>query len=200
MVHHPALQVGEAPEWYRELQRRDGMASSALEFLALTAARSGEVRGATWDEIDLECRLWTIPAARMKANKVHRVPLTQRTVHLLASLPRFAESRYTFAAPRGGQLSDASLGACMRRIHLKKTSRYYDRTSGRPAVPHGLRSTFRDWAAERTTFPREMVEIALAHTVGSDVERAYRRSDMLAKRRDLMSHWEDFLAGVRGGA
>ncbi|MEO9825383.1 MAG: integrase arm-type DNA-binding domain-containing protein [Paracoccaceae bacterium] len=193
VVHHPALSLDEVQDWYVELSERNGVASRALEFLALTAARSGEVRGAEWEEFNLGDMVWTIPAERMKAKKEHRVALTERTARIIAEQPRLQGSAFVFAAPRGGMLSDASIGACMKRIHQASSQKYLDPRSARPAVPHGLRSTFRDWAAERTDYPREMVEIALAHSVGSDVERAYRRTDMLERRRSMMFAWEAFL-------
>jgi len=123
-------------------------------------------------------------------------------VALLRALPRFEGCDYAFAAPRGGMLSDMSLSAVMRRLHAAEIAAggagFVDRVSGRPAVPHGLRSTFRDWAAERTEYPRDMAEIALAHTVGGAVERAYRRGDMLEKRRAMAAAWGRFLRGETG--
>ena len=191
--HHPALALTDVADWFAELRSRDGMATRALELMVLTVARSGEVRGATWAEIDTDTRLWTIPADRMKARKEHRVPLTEAAVTLLRSLPKMKGSGFVFPAPRGGQLSDMALSACMKRISHAQPARYLDPRSGRPAVPHGLRSSFRDWAAERTEYPSDMAEIALAHKVGSDVERAYRRGDMLEKRRAMMEAWSQFL-------
>ena len=161
----------------------------------MTAARSGEIRGATWREIDISERLWNVPGDRMKAGKEHRVPLTDEAVDLLNDLDRVYGSEFVFPASRGGMLSDAALSACMRRIHAARPQFYLDRQSGRPAVPHGLRSTFRDWTSERTEYPREMAEISLAHVVGSEVERAYRRSDMVEKRRAMMAAWGRFLRG-----
>lgn len=196
--HNPALSLKDAPEWFADLRKRDGMATRALEFVALTGARSGEVRGATWDEIDLESGMWIIPADRMKAGKEHRVPLTQEAITLLKALPQIEGSPYVFPAALGGALSDMSLSACMRRINDAREGGYPDQRSGRPAVPHGLRSTFRDWAAERTEYPREIAEMALAHTVGSAVERAYRRGDLVEKRRAMMSAWCEFLGGSDG--
>ena len=119
-------------------------------------------------------------------------------VDLLRNLDRMQGSEFVFPAARGGMLSDAALSACMKRIHAAKPDRYLDRRSGRPAVPHGLRSTFRDWAAERTEYPSDMAEIALAHSVGSEVERAYRRGDMIEKRRGMMAAWGRFLRGEAG--
>lgn len=199
VAHHPALQLDDAPQWFVDLQGRKGTATRALEFMALTAARSGEVRGAVWSEINLEARLWIIPSDRMKAGAEHRVPLTDQAISLLKSLPRLEGSDFVFPAARGGMLSDMSLSATMRRINEAREGGYLDRQSSRPAVPHGLRSTFRDWAAERTAYPRDMAEIALAHTVGSEVERAYRRSDMIEKRRGMMDAWGRFLRGEAGG-
>jgi integrase len=196
--HNPALSLADVADWFTDLRKRDGMATRALEFLAITAARSGEVRGATWAEIDLDAAVWIIPAERMKAGKEHRVPLTQEAVALLKALPRMQGSDYVFPAARGGALSDMALSACMKRINEARDGGYLDPRSGRPAVPHGLRSTFRDWAAERTEFERDMAEIALAHNVGSAVERAYRRGDMIEKRRQMMAAWARFLKGEAG--
>lgn len=196
--HNPALSLADAADWFTDLRNRDGMATRALEFVALTAARSGEVRGATWAEIDMDAGVWIIPAERMKAGREHRVPLTQEAVTLLEALPRMQGSEYVFPAARGGMLSDMSLSACMKRISEARDGGYLDPRSSRPAVPHGLRSTFRDWAAERTKFERDMAEIALAHNVGSTVERAYRRGDMIEKRRQMMAAWARFLKGEAG--
>ena len=197
--NQPALALADAARWWADLRQREGTAARALEFLALTAARSGEVRGMTWGEVDLDAGLWVVPAARMKAGREHRVPLPAEAVALLKSLPRAQDATIVFAAPRGGPLSDMTLSAVMRRMQEaeEKAGRpgYLDPRSKRPAVPHGLRSTFRDWAAERTEFPRELAEMALAHNVGSEVERAYRRADMVERRRTLMAAWGRFLRG-----
>lgn len=200
--NHAALQINEAPRWFAALRERDGMGSRAVEFAALTVARSQEVRGALWAEIDLDAALWVIPAARMKMDREHRVPLSDDAVALLAALPRFADNPLAFPAPRGGKLSDATLSATMRRLHAADVAAggegFVDRVSKRPAVPHGLRSTFRDWAAERTHYPGEMAEIALAHRVANAVEAAYRRGDMVEKRRGMMNAWAGFLCGRDG--
>lgn len=194
---YPAVDLDEVAEWFHVLRTRNGMAARALEFLTLTASRSGEVRGALWGEIDLERGIWTIPADRMKAGREHRVPLSYEAIKLLQTLPRFKDCPYVFPSPRNGQMSDMTLSAVMRRIQEteERDGRpgFLDPRSRRPAVPHGLRSTFRDWAAERTTYPRDMAEIALAHNVGSDVERAYRRSDMVERRREMMEEWSRFV-------
>ncbi|WP_210526855.1 tyrosine-type recombinase/integrase [Rubellimicrobium arenae] len=198
---YPAVSLKDAPAWFATLRARDGMSARALEFAAMTAVRSGEVRGALWSEVDLDEAMWTIPAERMKAGREHRVPLTREAVALLRALPRQESSPLVFPAPRGGALSDMSLSAVMRRMHADAVkageSGWLDSRTGQPAVPHGLRSTFRDWVAERTTYPSDMAEISLAHTVGSEVERAYRRSDMVEKRRCMMRDWSDFLAASR---
>ena len=192
VAHHPALALDDAASWFADLQNRDGMGARALEFLALTASRSGEIRGATWDEIDLDKGIWTVPAERMKMSREHRVPLTSEAVALLKTLPRFEGSPFVFPAAKGGQISDMTISAVMRR------QGFTDSRTGRTAVPHGLRSTFRDWAAERTEYPRDMAEIALAHNVGSEVERAYRRGDQMEKRRAMMCAWGRFLRGEQG--
>lgn len=208
--NQPALALGDVPGWWADLAQRDGMAARALQFLTLTAARSGEVRGMTWDEIDFGPQdktdktdktpkaIWTIPASRMKAQREHRVPLTAEAVALLEALPRLEGSPFVFFAPRGGALSDMSISAVMRRMQEaeEKAGRagWLDPKNKRPAVPHGLRSTFRQWAAERG-YPRDVAEIALAHFIGSDVERAYQRSDMVERRRAMMNDWASFLRG-----
>ncbi|TIL44590.1 tyrosine-type recombinase/integrase [Mesorhizobium sp.] len=197
--NQPAVQLDDAVRWFKSLRNRDGIGSRALEFVALTACRSQEVRGATWDEIDLDKALWIVPAARMKMNREHRVPLTADATALLRALPRLADSKLVFPSIKGGQLSDMTLSATMRRIHDADigdgNGGFIDRASKRAAVPHGLRSTFRDWVAERTTFPGDMAEVSLAHKVSNAVEAAYRRGDQVEKRRAMMAAWADFLAG-----
>lgn len=195
--HHPAVSIDDAPRWFADLRLREGSGSRALEFAALTAARSHEVRGATWDEVDLEKGLWVLSAKRMKMKREHRVPLPPSAVVFLAALPRFDGNPLVFPAPRGGELSDMTLSATMRRMHeaaeaKEKGTGYLDPRSKRPAVPHGLRSTFSDWAAECTDYPRDMVEVALAHKIANAVEAAYRRGDMIEKRRGMMAAWAAF--------
>ena len=195
--NQPALTLEDSPRWFDTLKAREGMGARALEFLTLTAARSQEVRGATWEEIDLAKALWIVPAARMKMGREHRVPLTSEAITLLKRLPRLKDNPLLFPAARGGQLSDMTVSAVMRRMNDSDIAEggpgFVDRVSKRPAVPHGLRSTFRDWAAERTNFPGEMAEVALAHRIGSAVEAAYRRGDMIEKRRRMMGEWTAFL-------
>lgn len=178
--HHKALSIDALPDFITALRSREGIAPRALEFLILTASRSGEVRGATWEEID--SNVWTIPAERMKAGKEHRVPLSPRAVKLLEGLPRMAGTDLVFPAARGDQLSDMALSAVMRRMEVN-------------AVPHGFRSTFRDWASERTNYPRDVAEMALAHTIGDKVEAAYRRGDLFTKRTKMMNDWAKFAGG-----
>jgi integrase len=179
--HHAAVPVGQAGAFMERLRQMDGMGARALEFAVLTAARSGEVRGAKWSEIDERAKVWIVPADRMKAGKEHRVPLSDAASALLKTLPRVGGSDLLFPGPKGNTLSDMALTAVMRRMQV-------------PAVPHGFRSTFRDWAAERTNYPREVAEMALAHAIGDKVEAAYRRGDLFEKRRHLMADWAAFLS------
>lgn len=182
VTHHPALAIDEMPEFMRALSQREGMAARALEFVVFTAARSGEVRGATWAEIDLDAKIWTVPAERMKAGKEHRVPLTFAALAVLQKIfpNKLKVDAPIFPATKGGVLSDMALTAVMRRMEA-------------PAVPHGFRSTFRDWASERTSYPREVAEMALAHAIGNKVEAAYRRGDLFRKRAGMMQEWADFI-------
>jgi integrase len=183
--HHAALPIGELSAFFARLRQQSGMAARALEFLILTAARSGEVRGAKWMELDNDAGVWTVPAERMKAGREHRVPLSAQARDLLERLPVFEGSDYVFSAPRGGMLSDMSISAVMRRMDVD-------------AVPHGFRSTFRDWAAEHTDYAGEIAEMALAHTISNKVEAAYRRGDLLAKRRQMMDDWAEFCLSRNG--
>ena len=187
--HHPAVQVAEAGAFMKDLRECGGIGARGLEFAMLTAARSGEVFGATWGELDLDAGLWTVPDGRMKGERAHRVPLSDKALGILRELPRFADSDLVFVAPRGGMFSDMAFSAITRRLDYKDGD-------GRRAVPHGLRSTFRDWAAERTSYPPEVMEAALAHTKGDKVEAAYFRSDLFDKRRRLMTEWAAFLDNV----
>jgi len=196
---YPAVALDELATWFNLLRSRDGIAARALEFLSMTAARSGEVRNARWDEIDLQNKIWTVPAERMKAGREHRVPLSSPAIEILKAMPRMVNCPVVFPSPKNAVMSDMTISAVMRRIQEAEVSQgnlgFLDHRSRRPAVPHGLRSSFRDWAAERTSYPRELAEMALAHTVGSDVERAYRRTDMIEKRREIMEDWARFCIG-----
>lgn len=180
--HHPALPFDALGEFMVLLRQQEGMGARALEFAILTAARSGEVRGATWAEIDLDDATWTISAERMKARKEHRVALNEEAVILLKSMPHSSE--YVFPNNKGTQLSDMTLTAVLRRM-------------GRGDITaHGFRSTFRDWCSERTNYPRDVAEMALAHAISDKVEAAYRRGDLFEKRRRLMRDWGKFSSKV----
>lgn len=179
--HFKALPISELPGFMADLRKREGTGARALEFTILTAARSGEVRGATWSEIDLEARTWTVPAARMKANRQHVVPLNDPAIALLKALPRFEGTDLLFPSTKLTQISDMSISAVLRRMQVD-------------ATVHGFRSTFRDWCSEFTNYPHEVAEMALAHTIPSATERAYRRGSLMAKRRLLMQDWAKFLS------
>jgi integrase len=180
--HHPAVAVKDMPSFFKALRSREGMAARALEFLTLTAARSGEVRGAQWNEIDLTKKIWVVPADRMKAKREHRVPLSTQAITLLKSLEsKNADSLIFPSTKPTKKLSDMALTAVMRRMEMN-------------AVPHGLRSSFRDWVGEETSYPREVAEMALAHALGNAVEAAYRRGDLFEKRRAMMNDWATYLS------
>lgn len=186
--HHRSLPHEDMPTFFAALRQQDGSGARALEFAILTAARSGEARGATWEEFDLTAGKWVIPASRMKAKKEHRVALSAQAVALLKAQQELRASDFVFPSPKeDGMLSDMTLTAVLRRMKVD-------------AVPHGFRSTFRNWAAETTNYPREIAELALAHTVGSEVERAYMRSDLFEKRRALMQDWADFMSSAGANA
>jgi integrase len=175
--HHAALPYAELPALMAALAERPVIGTRALEFLILTAARAGEVVGATWDEIDFNTSTWTIPAKRMKASREHRVPLSQAAMALLRSLPREEGNPHVFIG--------VTAGSSISRIAMHRTLR---RERANITV-HGFRSTFSTWAHETTAFPGHVIEMALAHNVGSAVERAYRRGDLFEKRRKLMADW-----------
>lgn len=187
--HHKALPFAEVPAFVKLLRERDAMSALALEFAILTAARSGEVRAARWGEIDLEAKVWTVPAARMKAGREHRVPLSAPAVAILEKVRPLGGKGEAFVFPyaKGKALSDAAFDRLLERMDYK----------GR-ITAHGFRSSFRDWAGEVTDFPRELAEAALAHVVGDATERAYRRGDALEKRRELMDAWAAFCEGGEG--
>lgn len=185
--HHPALPYAEVPVFVAALRTRVAASARALEFIILTAARSGEVRGMRASEVDLDSGIWTVPAERMKAGRQHRVPLSRAALDLLA--PRLAvidRNDFVFANSRGDMLSDMAF----KRLNL--------RVGVEGITTHGFRSSFRDWAGDETDFPREVMEAALAHMVGNEVELAYRRGDALEKRRQLMELWASFVAAENG--
>jgi integrase len=185
--HHPAVQIDEAHTFMLAVQDLEGTAARCLEFVALTSCRSGEARLATWNEFGLKDGLWTVPGERMKSGRPQRVPLSRQVHALLAALPHFEGTDLVFPG-RDGQkpLSDMSLTQIMRRMSFKDTD-------GRQAVPHGIRSTFMDWATERTAYPVHVTEMVLAHSVGNATREAYRRGDLFEKRTHLMSDWASFL-------
>jgi len=180
ILHHPALPFGELPTFMAELRCDSSISARALEFVILTAARTGEGRGARWDEIDLKQRIWIVPGERMKSGREHRVPLSSRAVEILAAMAEVRQSEFVF----GGMKQDRPLWE-KSLLNLVRVMR--------PGVTvHGLRSTFRDWAAETTSFPNHVIEMALAHSVSDAVEAAYRRGDLLEKRRKLMEAWATY--------
>ncbi len=178
-VHHAALPYAEIADFIVALRKRQGVAARALEFTVLTAARTGEVINATWDEIDLKEKVWTISAARMKASREHSVPLSDRAVEILRKLPHEKDNPHVFIGPRKGTgLSNMAMAVLLNR------RMGYDKVT-----VHGFRSSFRDWAAEKTAYPDVVVEMALAHSIGSAVEKAYRRTNLFARRIRLMAEW-----------
>lgn len=184
--HHPALPYQEVGEFMRELCERENVAAKGLAFLILTAARTGEVIGATFDEIDIENGVWTIPADRMKARKEHRVPLSQQALEIVKAMKdckKDKSNKFVFPGLRGGGLSNMALLQQLK--HMKRNE----------LTAHGFRSTFRDWAAEQTAYPSDVVEMALAHAIANKTEAAYRRGDLFDKRRRLMNDWADYCTG-----
>ena len=181
--HHPALPYRELPAFMAELRQQTGIAARALELVILCAARSGEVLGAKWSEFDLEERLWTIPPERMKNRKEHRVPLSDRALEILRSAYRETDNPFVFIGTRRGR----GLGPLALAIVLKRMERT-------DVTTHGFRSTFSDWCHETTGYSNHAIEISLAHSVGSDVEKAYRRGDQFVKRVRLMEDWAAYCA------
>lgn len=184
--HQPALPYALAGDFMAKLRQNASISAKALQFLILTGVRSGSVRTAEWSEIDLKKKLWTIPAEHTKARREHRVPLQPQAIALLKSLPSIAGNNKIFPSPRGKALSDMALSQLMRGMRERGELTF-------DAVPHGFRSSFRDWAAEQTNYPDEIRRVASGHTVGDAVKEAYQRSDLLEKRRQLMNEWANFL-------
>jgi integrase len=188
--HHKALPYDGLPGFVSDLRKIDAVAARALEFVILTAGRSGEVLGATWKEIDFEAAIWSIPATRMKAGREHRVPLSERALTLIEGMKavRSVDDAGAFVFPgakRNRPLSPMAMSMLLRRMKREFTV-------------HGFRSSFRDWVGEETNFPREIAEAALAHTVGDSTERAYRRGDALERRRELMNAWNAYIENKAG--
>ena len=179
--HLPAMRYQDVPKFLGKVRAAEAMAARALEFTVLTVSRSSEALGAKWSEIDLKEKLWTVPRERMKDGRAHTVPLSDRAVELLASLHEVRSGQFVFPSEKTGKpLSNMAMLMLLRR--LKTTN----------LTVHGFRSSFRDWCGDETSFPREIAEAALAHKVGNEVERAYRRADALEKRRTLMQAWSDY--------
>jgi integrase len=179
--HHPAMPYEEVAGFVAELRKREASAAFALELCILTAARSGEILGMRWPEIDFDKKIWTVPAERMKAGREHRVPLSPRAVAILRKLEKVKAGEFVFAGQaRNKPLSNMAMEMVLRRMKIKD------------ATVHGFRSSFRDWAGNVSNFPREVTETALAHVIGDKAEQAYRRGDALEKRRKLMEAWAGY--------
>ena len=180
--HHAAIPYPQINEFVVALRKEGGSAPLALEFMLLTATRTGEVVAAKWSEVDFDSRVWTVPAERMKSGKEHRVPLSKRAVEILQVMSAAKQNEYIFPGHSVAKNSHMSTGTC--RMVMKRMGKFSQYT------PHGLRSTFRDWAAETTSFANETLELALAHTISNKAEAAYRRQDQLEKRAKLMQLWQ----------
>ena len=195
---HPSLPYEQVSEFIQDLRQKKGISPKALEFAILTACRSGEIFGAKWQEIDFKNKVWIIPKERMKADKEHRVPLSEQAIELLKSIQTDIEPQsYIFPAPRtGSMLSDMSLTTLIKRMHEQKLKEnslgYIDPKQNRIITTHGFRSTFRDWSADKTDYPREVCEHVLAHKLPDEVEAAYLRSAYLEKRKGLMADWSRY--------
>lgn len=195
---HPSLPYDQVSTFIQHLRQKDGISPKALEFAILTACRSGEIFGATWQEIDFKSKVWIIPKERMKAEKEHRVPLSQEAISLLKSIQHYTQAQeFIFPAPRSGEmLSDMSLTTLIKRMHEQKLKEnglgYIDPKQNRVITTHGFRSTFRDWSADKTDYPREVCEHVLAHKLPDEVEAAYLRGAYLEKRKGLMADWAKF--------
>jgi integrase len=187
--HHAAMPYEDVAPFIAKLRKREASAALALELCILTAARSGEILGMHWSEIDLDKKIWTVPANRMKAGREHRVPLSPRAVDIFRQLEKLRTGEFVFPGQaRGKPLSNMAMEMILRRMKIEN------------ATVHGFRSSFRDWAGNVSNFPRELVETALAHVIGDKAEQAYRRSDALEKRRKLMDAWAAYCAAPRTGS
>jgi integrase len=187
--HHPAMPYVDVPAFVDQLRGRAATAALALEFIIMTAARSGEALGARWSEVDLDAKIWIVPAGRMKGGREHRVPLSGRANEIVETLAKSKRGEFIFPGNKPNRpLSNMATDMLLRRMKAGDVT------------THGFRSSFRDWAGELTSFPREVAEAALAHAVGDETERAYRRADALAKRRKLMDAWMQYLSKPRSAA
>jgi len=193
--HHPAMPYQDVPAFIKELAKKQTTSAYALKFLVLTATRTSEVLKATWDEIDLEQATWIIPADRMKAGAEHRVPLSDTAVQVLKAVPADENSPYLFPGFQHGKpLSNMALLKLMRDMGYKDSDKNMEGDKSKPKyVPHGFRSSFCDWSGEESHFPRDVAEMALAHTIENKVEAAYRRGDLFEKRRKMMQEWADYI-------
>jgi integrase len=186
--HHAAMPYEELANFIAMLRTREATAALALELCILTAARSGEILGMRWSEIDFDKKIWTVPANRMKAGREHRVPLSPRADTILSQLQKVKTSEFVLPGQaRNKPLSNMAMEMMLRRMKIDN------------ATVHGFRSSFRDWAGNMSNFPRELIETALAHVIGDKAEQAYRRSDALEKRRKLMDAWAAYCAGPKTG-
>ncbi|MGV8860310.1 MAG: tyrosine-type recombinase/integrase [Pseudomonas sp.] len=196
--NHPALPYSELSRFIQALNSIEGQSAYALKMTILTACRTSEVLAANWSEVDLKAKLWSIPAERMKAGKVHTVPLSDTVIALLQGLPRFPGNSLLFPGTRKGRpISNMAMLMTLRRMDakdLEKGGKGWRDSNDRVITAHGFRSTFRDWAAEQTNYAREVCELSLAHVVANGAEAAYWRSDLLEKRRALMADWADFVS------
>jgi integrase len=183
--HHPAIAIDDLPAVYAKLADLDSMAARALRFVILTAARAGEVTGARWSEIDMDARVWTVPSDRIKAGKTHRVPLSREAMEILARVRKVATGNLVFP----GWVTERPLSHSAM-LKVLKVAGCGD------ATVHGFRSTFRDWASERTHYPRDVAEMALAHAIGDQVEAAYRRGDLFERRKLMMEEWATFVTAT----
>lgn len=191
-THQPAIPWAAMPAFMQRLRtEQDGVAARCLEFVALTGVRSGEARGMQWREIDTDEAVWVVPASRTKRNRQHRVPLSPQALRIIEKMPKQAGSPLVFTSSRGGELSDMSLTAVLRRMH--EAQPIPCDAPGRAPTAHGMRSALRDWAFEATTHAREVVEATLSHVTGDATELAYKRGDALERRRALLAEWADFL-------
>lgn len=194
-VNHPSLDWQRMGGFVQALRQRSGVAARTVEFTILTASRSGEARGAKWSEIDLEAKIWTIPAVRMKAKREHQIPLSNEAVALIDRMEHVKGSDLIFPNTKGGVLSDMSMTAVIRRMNAELLT--WASKDGKPVTVHGFRSSFRMWAAESTNFPREVAEHALSHQLPDAVERAYQRGTQFSKRAQMMQEWAKYCGTVR---
>ena len=192
--HEPSLPWQKAPAFWRELGGQVGIARNALAFLILTVARSSEVRFMTWGEVDLQARVWTVPAERMKLGVKHTVPLSDAAIKILEVQPKGSADEFVFSMRARKPMSDMTLGAIIKRMNAKRdvSDQFLD-PDGRQACPHGFRSTFRMWAAEESGFSRDVAEFALAHKLPDEVEAAYQRGTQFVKRAEMMQSWARYL-------